>query len=249
MDLLYGLIGYPLSHSWSEGYFSEKFRRENIHRVSYKSFPLKDIKEFILLVENYPNLIGLNVTIPYKEQIIPYLNSVSDAVEEIGAVNTIRIFRDHNGIFTKGFNTDVNGFEKSLEHFQIETKGKVLILGSGGASKAASWVLQQKGYDIMFATRRPSQDNHISYEQLKDMGLDTFGLIVNSTPLGMYPNTDKMPELPYDTLTEKHILFDLIYNPSETQFLKQGKERGCRIVNGLYMLEQQAEKSWEIWNS
>ncbi len=249
MNLLYGLIGYPLSHSWSAGYFAEKFKTESIDNTKYQSFPIKDISELNDLIETHENIRGLNVTIPYKEKVIPLLDSISTSAQEIGAVNTIKIIRTNSGIIKKGFNTDVNGIMKSLEYYQVQVPDKVLILGTGGAAKAVAWVLQHHSCSLFFATRTPRSANHISYTELKNQGLYSYKLIINTTPLGMHPDVSALPEIPYDTLNSKHILFDLIYNPEKTAFLKRGETAGCKIINGLYMLQQQAEKSWEIWNN
>jgi shikimate dehydrogenase len=245
---IYGLIGFPLGHSFSKGYFTEKFSRESIIDSIYKNFPIKEVSILPSLVESTPSLMGLNVTIPYKEQVIPFLNELSEAATAIGAVNTIKITRKNNEIRMKGFNTDVNGFQKSLESYEIEVPSKTLVLGAGGAAKAVKWVLETHNTSIYFATRNPYKDNHLSYSEISESGLGEFKLIINTTPLGMFPSTDSLPELPYNTLQNDHTLFDLVYNPLETAFLKEGKKRNCKIINGLYMLEQQAEESWRIWN-
>jgi shikimate dehydrogenase len=249
MDKLFGLIGYPISHSWSANYFAEKFRDENIPGCRYNLFPLKTIQEFPDLLNSEPDLLGLNVTIPYKEQVISFLDQLDKSAKEIGAVNTIKISRNKNDIFKKGYNTDVIGFEKSLDYFNITIPEKALILGTGGASKAVEWVLGKHGCKTVLVSRNKKNENQTTYEDLKSQSLEGFPLIVNTTPLGMQPNIDKLPELPYHTLSADHTLYDLIYNPAETLFLKKGKEKGCRIFGGLYMLQQQAEAAWQIWTS
>ncbi len=249
MDKLFGLIGHPLTHSWSANYFTEKFRKENILGCRYNLFPLKDIQEFPDLINSEPDLLGLNVTIPYKEQVISFLDKLDKSAKEIGAVNTIKIVRHKNAILKKGDNTDVIGFEKSLDFFNITIPEKALILGTGGASKAAEWVLARKGCKTVFVSRDKKEKNHITYKELKKLSLEGFPLIVNTTPLGMHPGIDKFPELPYHTLKENHTLYDLIYNPSETLFMHKGKEKGCKTVGGLYMLQQQAEAAWKIWTA
>jgi len=245
---IYGLIGYPLGHSFSRGYFTEKFSRESITDSTYKNFPLKAVNLLLPLIESTPSLIGLNITIPYKEQVIHLLDELSDAATAIGAVNTIKITRKDNEIKMKGFNTDVNGFQRSLEFFDVEIPSKTLVLGTGGAAKAVKWVLEKYDTNVYFATRNPKEGNQLNYSEISESGLDEFKLIINTTPLGMYPSIDTLPELPYDTLHSGHTLFDLVYNPLETAFMKEGGKRKCKIINGLHMLEQQADESWRIWN-
>jgi shikimate dehydrogenase len=245
---IYGLIGFPLGHSFSKGYFTEKFSRESINDSIYKNFPIEEVSILTSLVESTPSLMGLNVTIPYKEQVIPFLDELSEAATAIGAVNTIKITRKNNEFRMKGFNTDVNGFQKSLEFYEIEVPTKTLVLGAGGAAKAVNWVLKKYNTSIYVVTRNPLTDNHLSYSDVSESGLSEFKLIINTTPLGMYPSINSLPELPYDTLQNNQTLFDLVYNPLETAFLREGKKRNCKIINGLHMLEQQAEESWRIWN-
>jgi shikimate dehydrogenase len=249
MEKLYGLIGYPLSHSFSARYFAQKFKEENIPDCKYLNFPIDDISEFKGLLNEHVNLKGLNVTIPYKEQILPFLDEVSTAAKEIGAVNTIKIFRESRSeVYTKGFNTDVFGFEESLRVFNVAQPKRALILGTGGASKAVEWVLQQYQTEILFASRSPSKENHIHYSDINENLFQSFLLVINTTPLGMYPITEKYPPLPYQATNPATTFFDLIYNPDETVFLKKGRERNCKTINGMFMLEQQAEKAWQIWN-
>jgi shikimate dehydrogenase len=249
MDKLFGLIGYPISHSWSANYFAEKFRNENISGCQYKLFPLKEIGEFADLINSEQDLLGLNVTIPYKEQVIPFLDHLDNSAREIGAVNTIKIIRKEKDVFKKGFNTDVVGFERSIDYFKVEIPDRALILGTGGASKAVDWVLRKLGCETKFATRTSKNENQITYEELGKSQLDEYPLIINTTPLGMYPHVDEIPELPYHKLKSNQTLYDLIYNPEETMFLKKGKEKGCKTIGGLYMLQQQAEAAWQIWTA
>ncbi len=249
MDKLFGLIGFPLSHSWSASYFTDKFRTENIKGFQYMLFPLKDIAEFEKLIASEPDLMGLNVTIPYKEQVIPYLDQLDESAKEIGAVNTIKFIRTEDKIFSKGFNTDVTGFEKSLDYYKVEVPEKALILGTGGASKSVDQVLRKLGCKTTFVTRKRKSDNQITYEELNKIDIRHFELVVNTTPLGMYPKIEEFPEFPYYSLTKSHTLYDLVYNPTETMFLKKGKAKGCKIVGGLYMLQQQAEAAWKIWTT
>jgi shikimate dehydrogenase len=248
MEKLYGLIGYPLSHSFSAGFFAAKFEKENIRNVSYQNFPIKVISGFRDLLKKHPALAGLNVTIPFKEKIIPLLDELSPEAESIGAVNTVKIIRTGEKIKTIGFNTDVTGFEKSLDVNDAGFLQKALILGTGGASKAAAWVLEQRKTHISFATRNPQSPRHISYDQISGAFLNEFDLVVNTTPLGMYPDVDTFPPLPYEELNGKQVFFDLIYNPQETLFLLKAANKNCKTINGVYMLEKQAESSWEIWN-
>jgi shikimate dehydrogenase len=248
MEKLYGLIGFPLSHSFSAEYFTQRFIRENINNSSYRNFPLENIEEFNDLLTTQIHLVGLNVTIPYKERIIPFLDELSPEAESIGAVNTIKIDRKAGGIKTIGYNTDVTGFERSLEVNRISFPEKVLILGTGGASKAVAWVLRQRNARITFATRKPASPEQIGYDEISGKIINEFDLVVNTTPLGMYPDVDQCPPLPYDELNGKVVFFDLIYNPVETLFMMKAVKKNCRTINGLYMLEQQAEKAWEIWN-
>jgi len=249
MERLFGLIGYPLSHSFSKSYFTGKFSAENIPDCRYENFPIKDISQLPRLIETKPELAGFNVTIPHKETILPFLDKLSDAALKIGAVNTVKIFRQGNTITTCGFNTDVNGFEETLKVNGLTTPVKCLIMGTGGASKAVEWVLEKQGCEIMFATRNPSLPNHISYNEITESLFESIQLVVNTTPLGMYPNVDEYPPLPYNAARKDCAFVDLVYNPLETTFMRKAKEMNCMAINGLYMLEQQAEKAWEIWNN
>jgi len=244
MDV-YGLIGYPLTHSFSKGYFTEKFKRENIQKKIYELFELKDIAEFPDLIALQPALKGLNVTIPYKEVVIKYLNGLDAAAEKIGAVNVIKV----NSGKLIGYNSDYYGFRQSLEKLiPANYKGmKALVLGNGGAAKAVKTALDDMQIPYQVVVRK-DENNSIRYEKLTDSIINTHHLIINTTPLGMYPKTDTLPSIPYSALTSDHYLFDLVYNPEETLFLKKGKEKSARTKNGLEMLQLQAEKAWEIWN-
>lgn len=243
----FGLIGYPLSHSFSKKYFSEKFENENIKECRYDNYSIESIDKLPGIIENNPELIGLNVTIPYKEKVLPYLNETDDAAKQIGAVNTIRIYRDST-IKLKGFNTDYWGFYHSLKPFLNENHKNALIMGTGGASKAVAYTFKMLKMDYQYVSRSPKVEGHISYEQLTAGIFGKFQVIVNTTPSGMYPNIDSCPDIPYNFISEDYIMYDLIYNPEETIFLKKGKERGAVTINGLEMLHLQAEKAWEIWN-
>jgi len=247
----FGLIGYPLGHSFSQKYFTEKFKRENITDAEFKNFPLEDVSDFPKLIENNPSLRGLSVTIPYKEEIIKFLNEVDDVVKEVGAVNCIKVslMTDDGRPMLKGFNTDVFGFEKSLLPLLKSQHTKALILGTGGASKAVKHVLKKSGIEFSFVSRSQQPEaGSINYNNLDSKIISTHTLIINATPLGMFPDVNSYPQIPYEYLTEKHLLYDLVYNPEETLFLKKGKERGAQIKNGLEMLQMQADKAWEIWN-
>lgn len=239
----YGLIGYPLSHSFSKKYFTEKFERESIQDHVYELFPIESIGELPNLLKAETALKGLNITIPYKEQVISYLDEQSDVVKAIQACNCICI-RDGKLI---GYNTDVLGFEKTLER-QLKVSHKhALVLGTGGAAKAVHYVLQKKGIDYLEVSRAKREGN-ITYNELDEKIMASHTLIVNTTPLGMYPNLDESPSIPYHLLNEHHYLYDLVYNPAKTRFLVEGERRGAQIENGADMLVIQAEASWDIWN-
>ena len=239
----YGLIGESLSHSFSKTYFESKFKKENLNSCSYNLFELNNINAIKTLV-NDNNLNGFNVTIPYKESIIPFLDELSEEAKTIGAVNTVKVV-DEKLI---GYNTDVFGFKQSVKPFIKNHHERVLILGTGGAAKAVDYVLQEMGIHTLFVSRAPNA-SQISYEQINDYVVKHHYLIINCSPIGMFPNVNKKPTIPYAYLTDKHTLIDLVYNPIETEFLKEGKKRGCDVLNGLSMLQQQAEQSWRIWNS
>lgn len=238
---LYGLIGYPLTHSFSPAYFNDKFEREGIDAV-YKAFPLRTINDLPALIEQYPQLVGLNVTIPYKEQVIPYLDAIDEAAKVIEAVNCIHISNDKR----TGYNTDYTGFMKSMLPLQKIRYRHALVLGSGGASKAVQYALQQ--LDII-PTVVSRTDGDINYDTLTVDMVEANKLIVNTTPLGMYPDTDNYPPIPYHALGRQHLLYDVIYNPELTTFLKKGRQQGASIKNGYEMLVLQAEESWRIWNT
>ncbi|RYD56579.1 MAG: shikimate dehydrogenase [Sphingobacteriales bacterium] len=238
----YGLIGYPLSHSFSPGYFKAKFQKEALD-ATYKLFPIPTINFFPDLLQQYPELNGLNVTIPYKESVIPYLHSVDETAAKVGAVNCIKI---NNGI-TKGFNTDVIGFRESLIPLLQPWQTGALILGTGGASLAVAFVLKELGINYQFVSRH-AKGGSISYDQLTAEHISGNKLIINTTPQGMYPDVSECPDIPYHVIDKGHLLYDLIYNPTETLFLAKGREQGAVTKNGLEMLELQAEASWQIWN-
>lgn len=237
----YGLIGFPLSHSFSPGYFANKFEKEGIQDASYEAFPIERIELLSsLLKEKSP--LGLNVTIPYKEQVIPLLDDIDDLAKRVGAVNTL-LYKDGK---LKGYNSDVIGFGNSLQPLLKPNHTKALILGTGGAAKAVQVALEELGISYQYVSRQ-SNENVITYNDIDEELLNEYHLIIHTTPLGMYPNTDAKPDLPYDILTSDHLLFDLVYNPEKTAFLLEGEQRGAQIKNGLEMLHLQAEASWEIW--
>lgn len=264
----FGLIGFPLEHSFSQKYFTEKFEGENIGDAVFENFTLKDINDFPALVESKPSLCGLSVTIPHKQHIIKFLDKCDAAAEATGAVNCIKISRNENGkVKTAGFNTDIYGFEKSFRRLIKPHHEGALILGTGGAAQAVKSVMEKIGFKYYFVSRHNIDtsffterfrilgfnipvfsDNVIGYADIDSSVLKEYNIIVNSTPAGMFPNVDTYPQIPYEHLTEKHLLYDLVYNPEETLFLKKGKEKGAQVKNGLEMLHLQAEKAWEIWN-
>lgn len=241
---LFGLIGYPLGHSFSGKYFAEKFSREGITDARYDLFPIASIDVFSALWTDHPDLVGLNVTIPYKAAVIPFLDQLSPVVAEIGACNCI--LRKAGKLH--GFNTDVVGFDKTLEAAGDLPDGEALVLGTGGASRAVDYVLAQRGIPFRHVSRHPG-DNDLRYEELTPAVMDRCRLIINTTPLGMAPNVDEYPKIPYGEIGPRHLLIDLIYNPSTTRFMAFGAERGARVANGALMLVEQAEESWRIWNA
>jgi len=242
-----GLIGYPLSHSFSVKYFTEKFRREGITEIEYVNYPIQSVRELKPLLEEKEDLIGLNVTIPHKKLVIPLLDEMDPEAAEIGAVNTIRIKRTSGKIHLKGYNSDAYGFRESLIPLLGEGHSYALVLGTGGASQAITYVLEQLEIHYKYVSRTPAEDQ-LHYLDLCYAVMKKHTLIVNTTPLGTYPNTSAFPNIPYDLLTPGHVLYDLVYNPPETEFLRLGRQKGARIMNGHEMLVLQAEKSWEIWN-
>jgi len=246
---LYGLIGNPLSHSFSKEYFDDKFEKENITYCEYKLFQIETLNELQTLISNHRHLKGLNVTIPFKQKVINKLDYIDDTARNIGAVNCIKIHRDSKNIFLKGYNTDAFGFEASITPFLKSHHNKAIILGTGGGAKAIAYVLDKKGIDYVFVSRNPYDCKHIRYKILHEKMIEEHLLLINATPVGMYPDVSLFPDIPYKYITEKHLLFDLIYNPGKTLFLQKGEVRGATIVNGLEMLYLQADRAWEIWNT
>ncbi len=240
---VFGLIGYPLSHSFSKGFFADKFRQEGVSDCIYENFPLDDISQFPALLEQQPDLCGLNVTIPYKEAVLPFLDELSPAAEQIKAVNCIQF---HEG--TKiGFNTDVTGFKRSLQPLLKPHHTHALVLGTGGAAKAVMFVLQELNIPHAVVSRS-SAPGTLTYEALDKDIMEGHTIIINTSPLGMHPQVETAPAIPYELIGKRHLLYDLIYNPAETLFLQKGAARGATIKNGHEMLVLQAEASWDIWN-
>ena len=245
MTKSYGLIGYPLSHSFSKKYFTEKFEKEKILDCEFNAFPIEKIELLPQLIKDNPALKGLSVTIPFKESVIPFLDELDVTAKKIGAVNCIKI---SNGKLI-GYNTDAFGFRQSIKPFLESHHERALILGTGGASKAVYHVLKEIGIDCYFVARNKTAENQFTYEEVNENMLNAFKLIVNATPLGMFPNIDACPAIPYQFISSSHLLYDLVYNPAETEFLKKGKSKEAAIVNGFSMLQHQAEEAWRIWNT
>jgi len=239
----FGLVGKNIGYSFSKNYFTARFRNDNALDNSYDNFDIQDISEFPKIIKENSNLAGLNVTIPYKEIIVPYLDSLSKKAMQIGAVNVIRFNKGK----LKGYNSDYFGFKKSLQPLLKPNHKKALILGTGGASKAIAFALDELDIFYTFVSRE-ANENTIDYSRINATTFDNHQIIINCTPLGTSPNTDAFPPIPYEFFTEKHIAFDLIYNPQETQFLSKAKAKGAIVKNGMEMLVLQAEKAWKIWN-
>lgn len=242
---LFGLIGYPLSHSFSKKYFSEKFEKEKRTGCRYELFPLHDITELPGLLTANPLLEGLNVTIPYKQAVLSYLNDRKGIPAELDACNCIQI---RNGKLT-GFNTDIIGFEKSITPLLRPHHKKALVFGTGGAAAAVVYVLKKIGLEISFVSRTSSRRDALLYTEVNQRIIEGHQVLINTTPLGMYPATATFPPIPYQYITADHLLYDLVYNPAKTMFLQKGEEQGATIKNGEEMLILQAEESWKIWNS
>lgn len=243
----YGLIGKSLKHSFSKEYFKNKFEKLNLENYHYDNYELDDISMLRNTINEF-HIDGLNVTIPYKESVIELLDEVDSAISEIGAINTI-VVGGKNKDYLKGYNTDVHGFKASIKPFLDTNHERALILGNGGAAKAVKFVLNSFGIPFLVATRTPKTENEIPWEDVNNYVMKYHQFIINTTPLGMYPAIDSFPNIPYEFVTTKHFLCDLVYNPKETVFLKNGKKKGAIVINGLSMLQHQAEKSWEIWNN
>lgn len=243
----YGLIGYPLTHSFSERFFSEKFKNEHI-QATYSNFEIKDVNQILDILKQHTNIKGFNVTIPHKQAVIALLSQMSDEAREIGAVNVVRVSRNGDKLSLKGFNSDALGFVNSIAPLIATQKHKkALVLGTGGASKAVMYGLKKLGLSPQLVSRNGSE-NILSYNHLNEEIITSHTVIVNCTPLGTFPKVDELPLIPYCYLTDKHLLYDLVYNPPLTAFLKQGEQHGATIKNGAEMLELQALAAWDIWN-
>ncbi|MDA3943654.1 MAG: shikimate dehydrogenase [Bacteroidetes bacterium] len=244
----YGLIGKILAHSHSMSYFTKKFEKEGI-AASYALFELPEIAALQNLIEENPSLEGFNVTIPYKQQIIPYCHTLERSAQMAGAVNTIKITRKKNTVLLKGYNTDIIGFSSLIGNKALATKlpAKALILGTGGASRAVQYVLRALGIGFTLVSRHAAKSGQINYAMITASVIKNNPLIINTTPLGMFPELSSKPAIPYQNLTPEHLLIDLVYNPAETEFLKEGKKHGATLVNGMQMFIEQAEAAWKIW--
>jgi shikimate dehydrogenase len=256
----YGIIGYPLVHSFSLGYFTEKFRKERLDDCEYHTFPIQNISDLPDIIKNNPDLCGLNVTHPHKIGVIYFLDKLDEAAKEIDAVNCIKVVNSHpvasffsgelssTKVRLEGYNTDAYGFEQSLKPLLKKHHQKALILGDGGASRAVAYVLRKLDIEYLIVSRR-ARSKQISYTDLNAEHMAEHLLIINTTPLGTYPAIEACADIPYAYFTSKHLAYDLVYNPGETEFLKRAKAKGAAVKNGLDMLYIQAEKAWEIWNS
>lgn len=244
---LYGLLGHPLGHSFSAQYFAAKFQREHIN-AEYLNFDLAEASLVRQLFTDHPNLRGINVTIPHKQAVMPLLDKLSDDARAIGAVNVIKAMRTNGKLWLCGYNSDFVGFLQSLQPLLQSHHHSALVLGTGGASRAVAYALKQLGIETHFVSRSRGAYNNILYSELTPHTLAAHLLIVNTTPLGMFPNTDNCPPIPYECLTPQHLLYDLVYNPEQTLFMKKGLEAGSTVKNGLEMLHLQAEEAWRIWN-
>lgn len=245
----FGLIGFPLEHSFSKQYFTEKFQKEGLKGVDYQLFPIHNIDEFPALLKANSSLCGLNVTMPYKSTVMPFLDDLSPEAFEIGAVNTIKIIRKGDELLSKGFNTDTFGFEQSLLPFLKTHHTKAMILGYGGMAKTAKYILNRHNIQSISVSRcKKNKNNCVVYDDIDYLMMKEFTLIINTTPLGQYPETEHCPPIPYEYIGKHHLVFDSIYNPDKTIFLEKAEKQGATIKNGLEMLHLQAERAWEIWN-
>jgi len=249
-EKIYGLIGYPLSHSFSQKYFREKFKIENIQGVDYLNFQIDNIESIRSVLTENPLLQGFNVTIPYKEKILHYLDEIDPDALKIGAVNTVKCTKTSKGFHLKGYNTDFYGFTQSLKPFLSGEESKALVLGNGGAAKAIIYSLEKLNIQALIVSRKKTDNiSFLTYSQLSEALFKQIDLIVNTTPVGMWPNIKDCPPLPYSCINKNILAYDLIYNPERTLFLNEAEKYGARITNGMEMLKLQAEKAWEIFNS
>lgn len=244
----FGLIGYPLGHSFSQRYFTEKFAKENID-AEYNLYPIEKIEDVVKMMDDTPELAGFNVTIPYKQQIMPYLDELDDEAREVGAVNVVKVTWKDGKRHLKGYNSDIYGFYNSIKPLiKPEIHKKALILGTGGASKAVSAMLRKLGIEYRFVSRT-AKEGQLTYDDLTREVMGEYKVIVNCSPLGTFPNVESCPNIPYEYMTGEHLAYDLVYNPEETLFMKKAKEHGATTKNGLEMLHLQAEGAWRQWNS
>lgn len=241
----YGCVGYPLAHSFSKHYFEEKFKKKGIPNARFVNYEVEDIHNLPGIIESDSTLCGFSVTIPHKMAVIPFLEDIDETANAVGAVNSVKVSND--GTLT-GYNTDVHGFTEAISPFLKDHHTAALILGTGGAARAVQYALQQLRLPHLFASMYPENDDQVAYEALDEATATSHPVIVNCTPLGMFPDVGSFPPIPYEHLTKEHLLFDLTYNPPETAFMKKGAERGATVVNGQKMLEHQADLSWDIWN-
>lgn len=242
---IYGLIGYPLRHSFSIDYFNHKFHAENIN-AEYVNFEIEDIGDLMEIIAEEPRLNGLNVTSPYKEQVLPYMNHLDESAEVVGAVNVIKFVRQDKGLELHGYNSDVMGFLRSVQPLINEERKQAMILGTGGAAKAVAHALRQLGVEVSFVSRQKTAHT-VVYEEITKNMVHANKLIINATPLGKFPDVDKCPDFPYKFLTKEHLCYDLVYNPDETLFMKKSLQAGAQVKNGLEMLLLQAFESYSIW--
>jgi len=244
----YGLIGFPLGHSFSQKYFTEKFAREQINDCFYENFPIESIGRLPELLRDNPDVCGLNVTIPYKTSVLEYVDVTDPAVIDIGAANVLKIKKIEGRPRIIGYNSDTYGIRESVMPYISQNLKSALILGTGGSSKAVAYTIKKLGLSVTMVSRKRNP-GFIRYSEITASVIAKTDMIINTTPLGMFPDITSCPEIDYDLLNDHHILFDLVYNPEMTEFLIRGKERGCKIISGLQMLYSQAERSWEIWNN
>jgi shikimate dehydrogenase len=244
----FGLIGFPLSHSFSKKFFTQKFKEEDISGCAYELFAIESVDLFPALIAQDQELEGINVTIPYKLAVISYLDEIDEAAAQIGAVNCIAVKHGKGKPFLKGYNTDAYGFEESLVPMLEPHHARALVLGDGGAAKAVKYVLNKLGIPFLVVSRKPGVDT-VLYDRITAEVLKEYTILINTTPLGMSPDYNSCPEIPYESLSDRHLAYDLVYNPEETVFLRKSKEKGAKVKNGMEMLHLQAERSWYIWNS
>lgn len=244
----FGLIGKSLEHSFSPVFFKEKFKNEGINDCFYNLYPLKNIDEFNQLIGDFSELTGLNVTIPYKQEIIPFLDEIDENAKEIGAVNTVKFEWNNSKLKLTGFNTDYLGFIDSIRPLLKDHHKTALVLGTGGSSMAVVFALKKLGINFTKVSRNPKNDDVLSYKSLTEENILNHKIIINTTPLGTFPDISKFPDIPYHAISKEHLLYDLTYNPRQTAFLKKGLTKGAKTENGFNMLIRQAEYSWKIWN-